>query len=335
MFKNVHIVGVGAYHPSKNVDNQYFINHFKNYHLESHAEALMKKLGRNTRTFATDGETSLTMAVEAAKIALANSKLSPEDIDMIISVSDTPEYLSPCCALIIKNALRAKNAHGVFDMNANCIGMLTAMDTAVMYLKSDEKFKRILIVGSLLISHQARPDDMVAYGCTGDGAAAVILERKIEAEERGFLGSRMFTDDSYFWSITMPGCGMSKISYADVDPNDRKMIWKPFDFSFLSEKWAELITALLTEHYYKTEDVSYYFMSQFSKTDLELTMKKLGADMDNNTIFIGNKYGYTGCTSPIMALDERLKSAEFNDNELVVFCSVASGYSMEALLYKW
>lgn len=334
MFKNVHIVGVGAYHPKKNVDNQYFINHFKNYQLDGHAAALMNKLGRKNRTFATDGETGLTMAVEAAKRALNNSKLSAEDLDMIISVSDTPEYLSPCCALIIKNELHARNAHGVFDMNANCIGMLTAMDTAVMYLKSDEKFKRILIVGSLLISPQARMDDMVAYGCTGDGAAAIILERRKETEEKGFLGSRMFTDDSYYWSITMPGCGMSKISYADVNPEDKKMVWKPFDFSFLSEKWTELITNLLTEHYYKAEDVSYYFMSQFSKADLELTMEMLGTDMED-TIFIGNKYGYTGCTSPIMALDERLKAAGFDENEIVVFCSVASGYSMEALLYKW
>lgn len=334
MFKNVHIVGVGAYHPKNNVDNQHFINHFKSYQLEEHAIALMDKLGRETRTFASDDETGLTMAVEAARMALSNSELSSEDIDMIISVSDTPEYLSPCCALLVKNELQAENAHGVFDMNANCIGMLTAMDTAVRYLKTDEKYKRILIVGSLLISPQARMDDMVAYGCTGDGAAAVVLERKEEPYERGFLGSRMFTDDSYFWSITMPGCGMSKISDSDISPEDKKMIWKPFNFSFLSQKWTELITNLLTEHGYKPEDVAHYFMSQFSKTDLELTMTRLGTDM-KDTIFIGNKYGYTGCTSPVMALDDRLKTEKFDENEIIVFCSVASGYSMAALLYKW
>ena len=177
MFKNVHIVGVGSYHPQTKFDNQYFINHFKSYQLEDHTVALLNKLGRETRTFAKEEETSISMAVEAAKKALNNSGLNPADIDMIVSVSDTPEYLSPCCALLIKNKIQAENTHAVFDMNSNCIGMLTAMDTAARYLKTDHKFKRVLIVGALLISPQARVDDMVAYACTGDGAAAIILEK--------------------------------------------------------------------------------------------------------------------------------------------------------------
>ncbi len=334
MFKNVHIIGVGAYHPKTKVDNQHFINHFKNYQLEDHAEALMNKLGRETRTVAQKGETSLSMAVEAAMEALDNSGLCAEDIDIIISVSDTPEYLSPCCALLIKNKLQAKNAHGVFDMNANCIGMLTAMDTAARYLKTDEKYKRVLVVGSLLISPQARMDDMVAYGCTGDGAAAIILEKREDTEERGLLGSRMFTDDAYYWSITMPACGISKIADEEIGSEDKKMLWKPFDFGFLSGKWSELITNLLADYDYIPENVSHYFMSQFSKADLELTMTSLGTDM-KDSIYIGNKYGYTGCTSPIMALDDRLKSEKFNKDEIIIFCSVASGYTMTALLYKW
>ncbi|MBP1756786.1 MAG: putative 3-oxoacyl-(acyl-carrier-protein) synthase, partial [Firmicutes bacterium] len=98
MYQNVHIVGVGSYHPEKKVENQFFIDHFKRYHVEDHAAQLFKKLGRETRTFAEEDETSLSMAVKAARQVLDNTCLQPEDIDMIISVSDTPEYLSPCCA---------------------------------------------------------------------------------------------------------------------------------------------------------------------------------------------------------------------------------------------
>lgn len=294
MFKNVNIVGVGSYHPQTKVDNQYFINHFKSYQLEEHAEALMNKLGREIRTIAEEGETSISMAVDVAREAIKHSGLTSDDIDMIISVSDTPEYLSPCCALLIKHKLEAKNAHGVFDMNSNCIGMLTAMD----------------------------------------GAAAIILEKTEEAEERGMLGSRMFTDDSYYWSITMPVCGISNIANEEINNEDKKMLWKPFDFSFLSDKWTELITNLLLDYGYGPDNVSHYFMSQFSKTDLDHTMASLGTDM-KDCIYIGNKYGYTGCTSPIMALDDKLKSHKFKKDEIIVFCSVASGYSMTALLYEW
>jgi 3-oxoacyl-[acyl-carrier-protein] synthase-3 len=334
MYNNAHIVGVGAYHPETKVTNEFFINHFKSYQMEEHATALLSKLGRQTRTLALEGETSLSMAVEASIDALNNSELSADALDMIIFVSDTPEYLSPSCALLIKNKLRAENAHYVFDINSNCTGMLIAMDTAARYLKSDPRLRRILVVGSLLISPQARLDDMVAYACTGDGAAAIIIEKKEEIEERGLLSSRSFTDDAFYWSITMPACGLSKISDENVNLEDRKMLWKPFDFSFLSEKWSELITNVLSDYNYNPNDVTEYFMSQFSKADLELTMSRLSVDMHKVT-YIGDKYGYTGCTSPYMALDDRLKKQKFNQDEISIFCSVASGYSMTALLYKW
>jgi len=334
MYKNVHINGVGTYHPQKQLDNEYLIEHFKEYGVEEQARSIMDKLGREVRTLAERGETSVTMAVNAASQALINSGLSSSDIDMIISVSDTPEYLSPSCALLIKNQLKAENVSSVFDVNCNCIGMITGIDIASRYLKTDNKYKRVLVVGSFLISSLYRQDDIMLFGSAGDGAAAVILERKDEEDERGLLGSRMFTDDSYYWTITMPRCGISNISDTNIEPEDKKALWKPFKLGFLSEKWSELITKLLHEHGYEPKDVNHYFMSQLSKVGIELTLEKLGCDISKST-FVGNKYGYTGCTSPIMALDDRLKYKKFNKDDIVIFCSIAAGYSLGALLYKW
>lgn len=334
MFRNVYIEGIGSYHPSRIVDNDYYVNHFKRYGTEEHAVGLMEKVGRERRTLADENETSITMAVEAAKNAIKHAKLESKDIDAIISVSDTPEFLTPCCALIVKNKLQADNVTNVFDINNDCIGMLTGIDIATKYLKVDRKYKRILVVGSMHISPFAKEDDLVVYGCISDGAAAVVLMVKEEEEERGFIGSRMYTDDTYNETIRFPACGLSNIANNDIDPEDKKMLWNPFDFSFLSEKWSELIIELLKEHGYSESDVTHYFMSQFSKYDVGLTMEKLGASSDQ-AIFIGHKYGYTGCASPIMALDDRLKSEEFNKDDISIFCSVAGGYTMAALLYKW
>lgn len=334
MFRNVYIEGVGSYHPSVIVGNDYYANHFKKYGLEEHAIGLMEKVGRERRTLADENETSITMSVEAAKKAIKKAKLEPKDIDAIISVSDTPEFLTPCCALMIKNLLQADRVTNVFDINNDCIGMLTGIDIAARYLKTDKKYKRILVVGSMHISPFAKEDDLVVYGCISDGAAAVVLVVKEEEEERGFLGSRMYTDDTYNDTIRFPACGLSNIPNKDIEPEDKKMQWNPFDFSFLSEKWSELIIGLLQEHGYSESDVTHYFMSQFSKFDVGLTMEKLGASFDQAT-FVGHKYGYTGCTSPIMALDDRLKREEFNKEDISIFCSVAGGYTMAALLYKW
>lgn len=334
MFKNVHIIGVGSYNPQRMVKNDYFINHFKQYKMDEHVENLIDKLGRKVRRHAEEHESSITMGVEAAKRALEDAKLKPKDIDMIISATDTPEYLMPSCALMIRNGLKANNASSVFDLNNNCIGMINAIDVGSRYLKTDKKYKRVLVVGSVLVSPFAREDDMVTYSIVGDGAAAVILECKEENELKGILGSRMYTDDTYNNTIRFPSCGLLNISKDGLQSYDRKMEWNPFDFSFLSDKWSELITKLLQEHEYSPQDVSHYFMSQFSKEDIKTTLEKLGSEMGQAT-FIADKYGYTGSASPIMALNDRMKKEKFKKDEVVIFCSVAAGYTMEALAYKW
>lgn len=334
MQRNAHIIGIGSYHPKRIVNNLHYENHFKQYNLSAHAMGLADKLGRDTRTLAAVHENSITMSVQAAEKALENACLKSADLDAIISVSDTPEYLTPCCALILKNKLQAVNVTNVFDINNDCIGMITAMDIAAKYLKTDKKYKRILVVGAMNISPFAREDDLVVYSCLSDGAAAVILEAREELEERGVLDLRVYTDDLYNETIRFPVCGLSNITKEDVKAYDKKMQWSPFDFSFLSDKWTELITNLLVDNNYKSDDISHYFMSQFSKFDLELTLNKLKVDLSKAT-FIGDRYGYTGCTSPIMALDDNLQIQKFEEDSMIVFCSVAAGYSMAALLYKW
>lgn len=334
MFRNVLISGVGSYNPEKEVKNDEVINHFKKYQLDEHVSNLLDKLGRDIRKQDDGSETMIGMGVKASVDALKNAGLNPEDIDMIISATDTPQYLMPSCALMIRNELKANNATSVFDLNNNCVGMISAIDVASRYLKTDKKFRRALIVGSLHVSPFAKEDDMITYSIVGDGAAAVVLEVKEEEQERGLLATRMFTDDNYNDTIRFPECGLQNIADDDLKSYDRMMQWKPFDFSFLSDKWSELVVTLLDENEYKPKDVSHYFMSQFSKDDINVTLEKLGNNRDQAT-FIADKYGYTGSASPIMALNERLKNEKFEEEELIVFCSVAAGYTMQVLSYKW
>lgn len=380
MYRNVHIVGLGSYNPRRQVEKEYYIKHFEQFQLDNHLENLMQKIGRNTSSIAEENETAISMQLNACKIAFRYAGLNPDDIDMIISSSDTPEYLTPSSALIIREDLGARNTTGVFDVNCDCTGMLVAMDIATRYLKTDKKYKRILVTGSILMSPHARRDDMITYPCVADGASAVILEVREEPEEKGIIGSRMFTDSSYNDTIRFPACGLSKLSKEKTSDHDRKLEWKPFDFDFLSEQWYKLIVEMLKEHNFNPCDVTHYYMSQFSRHDVDLTMKKLGTTMEKAT-FIADKYGYTGCASPIMAMyedhinqisfdegindvavtiDNEFKAVEklplgnntdldihdkffqalkanhrFKKGDLVVFCSVAAGYSMNALLYKY
>lgn len=334
MHKNVHIKGVGTYNPKKKVENQYYIDHFKKYNLHGHVEGLMNKVGRKVRRIADKNENSITMGTIAAKKAIKDAGISPEDIDMLICATDTPEYLTPCCALILGNKIGAKNVKNVFDINNDCIGMITAMDVAMRYMKTDKKYKRTLVVGAFHISPFAREDDMVVYSCIADGAAAVVLEIREEDVERGFLGSRTLTDDSFNEEIRFPACGLSQIACDGVSEYNRKMEWKPFDLSFIPNTFTEIMTDLLEDYNYKPEDVNHYFLSQFTKEAIEETMLKL-KESQSKAIFVADKYGYTGCTSPIMALNEKLNEGKFMEGDIVIFCSIGGGITFSALLYKW
>ncbi len=332
MFNNLKIIGVGTYHPEEEIDNGYFVDHFKK--LDQDPSALMNHLGREKRFKAKKfgNENSLTMAFEASKKAISDAGIYAEDIDMIVYASDFPEYVSPTNALMISSMLKSK-ANIVFDMNSNCISMISALDIINSYIQN-KSIKNVLLVSSCMITPFAKEDDIVVYPSTADASAAVILQ-KIQGEHRsGVIDSKFFTDSSYNWTIKLPACGFSRITDTSVEAKMKMMEWNQFDFSFLSENWTKLINSLLETNNLKPEDISLYLFSQFSKADILSTIAKLHV-REEKVIFVGNKYGYTGPTSPILALNEAKENNKIIDGSYAVMCSVGSGYTMGALLYKF
>lgn len=329
MVKNVVIKEIGIYTPSNEVGNEYFAEHFRRLGVD--AKGLMKHLNRQKRFLADRDESSLSMGYEAAKNALEKANMDPNDLDMIVFVSDTPEYTSPTNALKLNQMLNATNANRVFDMNCNCIGMLVAMDTIAGYVQQRANIKNILIVGSMHVSSVVNYKDSVVYPTFGDSAAAIILENIEEEEARGILSSEYLTDSNYHNTIVLPACGHSKELLYEVPKEQRRLEWNPFDFGFLSDNWSKIICELLENNQITVEDVSYFLFSQFSDADNLLTLEKLGVDKEKY-IFVGDQYGYTGVSSPIMALNEIWD--DLDGDGYLVFCSVAAGYSMNAILYK-
>lgn len=329
MYQNIVICGTGVYVPPHKVYNEFFVEHFHKLGIE--AEPTMEYLGRRKRYFADAGESSLTMGGKAAKNVLEKLDMDPEELDMIVFVSDTPEYTAPTNALKLNKMLGAKNAHTVFDMNCNCIGMLTAIDVVSRYVQSKTRIKNIMIVGSFFVSSVVNTKDSLVYPTFADSAAAVILKNVSEETQRGFMDSTVFTDSNYHNTVLMPACGNSRIREDSVDDDEKKLEWKPFDFSFLSDNWSTIIERLLERYELKPNDIDYYIFSQFSDPDNLLTLESMGVS-EGKYIFVGKEYGYTGVTSPIVALNRAWNEVAKPGNK-VVFCSVAAGYSMTALYY--
>jgi 3-oxoacyl-[acyl-carrier-protein] synthase-3 len=331
-FTNVDIVGLEIYHPNNKVENDFFINHFSKMGVD--AEPLMKHLGRKERYLANEGENSLTMAFEAAKKAIVKSKIAPEDLDMIIFVSETPEYLVPTNALKLNNMLNIKCAHLVFDMNDNCIGMLTAMDLASRYMLTNRRIKYALIVGSLYITGMVRKDCVISYPNIADGSAAIILQNVSDSKiKSGYIDCNYYTNSMNHDFMESPKCGFSNLHNKDIEENDKKLLWIPHDVSFFSDDWKQLITDLLERNGLEPDDINQYIFSQFSIPDGLLTLEKLGVSVEK-TMTIGEKYGYTGCASPFFALHDAIEAGKVTQGDYIVLFSVGAGYTMSAVLLK-
>lgn len=331
-YTNTVLEGIGIYHPKNKIGNDFFINHFKEN--GENAEKLMLKLGRKQRYLVKDSkENALTMAVDASKAALDNAGIEPDALDMIVFVSETPEYLVPTNALILRNKIGACNANIVYDMNANCIGMINSLDSTCRYIKNNSKVKYALIVGSLFISSMVRKDCIVTYPNIADGSAAIIIKNTEESYINGFIDSEYHTDSTRYDLIMSPGCGISNILDSEIEEGQKKLCWVPHEVDYFSTEWKKIIVNMLNRNDLVPDDIDQYFFSQFSKPDAEATLLKLEVGLDKQT-FVGEKYGYTGCASPFFALNDAIEQNRVKKGSLVVFCSVGAGYSMSTVLFK-
>ena len=334
--ENINIVSTGVYHPKNKVHNEYFINHFNEMGIE--VSGLLKHLNREYRYLSDDNsETVITMAYNASIKALNEANINIRDIDLLIFATDTPEYTSPSNAVKLLDMLgcgdvRIKMA---YDTNSNCLGMITALDQASRILMTNKRFKRALVVGGILFSSVGNPKDSISYSNFGDAAAAIILEKVEEEVKRGFIDSTHLTQTSECNNIIMPKIGYSKITRDGVENgDDNKWFWKPFDGGFISDIWVNLIQEVAKDNGIKARDINHLIFSQFTIPDAKLTLEKLGIDT-NNTTYIGNEYGYTGTTSPIVALDRALKTGRIKNGDYVTLASMGSGSVVTVLLFKF
>ncbi len=329
------IKSVGIYHPENKVDNQYFVEHFSEIDqtLGEKVSHLLNHLGRKERFIADiSKENVITMAIEASKNAIHSADIKIEELDGVIFSTDTPEYTSPTNAIILRDALGAENAHTVFDMNANCVGMVVALDQAQALMKSNKRLHKLLVVGATMIHHYGLETNPITYGCIGDAAVAVVLEA-IETEKPvGFIDSLYATKTNLRDYVLMPECGMSKIYNAEIPGDQKRWKWDPFDTEEPENRCAEIIYQLMIENNYTMEQAKMVFFTQFSETALKKVADTLNYPQGQFK-YVGDRYAYTGTSSPLLAYYHAVTAGEIAAEDLLVFCSVGSGLTAASVLY--
>lgn len=294
---------------------------------------LVQNVGIHQRHVMADDQVTSDLAVAAARQALQRAKLSPEDLDLVVVASDTPDYLSPATSSVVQAKLGAKNA-GTYDVNAACAGWVTALDIASKTITADPSYKHVLVVGAYGMTRYVDWKDKKTCTLFADGAGAVILGG---GSTPGFLGARLLADGSYHDALGIYTGGTSRPATPQTVVEFGKPVVqfvRKFPATFNTEHWPRLLNQLLVRAEVKLEDVKLFVFTQLNRRTIEATMAELGQPMERAHCTM-DKWGYTGSACIPMTLDDAVEQGKVQSGELVAFCASGGGLGMASALFRW
>lgn len=329
MTQNIRLKSIEVYHPSQSVDNEFYISHFK----EQGKDILnfLKHMGRESRYIIDNNEENgLTMGIAAARKALDKAGLSGEDIDMIVFSTQVPETTFPSNAMFVHAAIQGKTDAIVMDSNANCAGMTLAMDQATRYMRGNIDCRTALIIGSDYNTLLCSPENEITYANYGDAACAVVLEQS--DEDTGLIDCVYSTHSSLAEKIRFPAEGLAKAVRENAD--FKSIQWLPFEADSAMPPTFAMLDKLLSRNSLVASDVKAYCFSQFSIANIIRIQGHLKLD-ESRFIYVGDRYGYTGTSSPFIALYEGIKSGQIQRGDTVCFWTIGCGFQLVAMLWKY
>lgn len=318
------IKGVGGYLPTRVVTNADLAK------LVDTSDAwITERTGIKERRIAADGELTSSMGAVAARAALDDAGLAPEDIDLIILATSTPDQTFPATAVTIQAELGI--THGAaFDVQAVCSGFVFALATADNYLKSG-MFKRALVIGAEAFSRILDWEDRSTCVLFGDGAGAVVVEaQKLNGvmTDRGILATCLRSDGRYRDKLYVDGGPSSTGTVGHLRMDG------PEVFRHAVTKISEVISATLDQAGYKASDIDWFVPHQANKRILDGAAKKLGLDKDRIIITL-DKHANTSAASIPLALSTARADGRIKTGDLVLLEAMGGGFTWGAVLLRW
>jgi 3-oxoacyl-[acyl-carrier-protein] synthase-3 len=290
---------------------------------------ITERTGIRERRIAAKGELTSSMGAIAARAALDDAGLAPEDIDLIILATSTPDQTFPATAVTIQAELGI--THGAaFDMQAVCSGFVFALATADTYLKSGT-FKRALVIGSEAFSRILDWQDRSTCVLFGDGAGAVVVEaQKLNGAltDRGILATSLRSDGRYRDKLYVDGGPASTGTVGHVRMDG------PEVFRHAVTKISEVIDATLTRAGYKASDIDWFVPHQANKRILDGAARKLGLDPDRIIVTV-DKHANTSAASIPLALSQGRSDGRIKTGDLVLLEAMGGGFTWGAVLLRW
>lgn len=317
-FRSV-IVGTGSYLPKKRLSNDELPKE-----LETSHQWIVERTGICARYLAAPGEYTSDMAVEAAKNALKAANMAPQDIDMIILATSTPDHTFPATATRIQSKLGMKKGFA-FDQAAVCSGFIFALATADAYLKQGMA-KTALVIGSETMSRLLDWNDRKTAVLFGDGAGAVVLQAQ-QNTDRGIIGSLLRTDGCGYDELYVTGGPSTTQTTGTILMNGREV------FRNAVHCLEEAVQDILERHGISQDEIDWLVPHQANKRIIDATAKKLGLP-DSKVIHTGADQANTSAASVPLALDHAIKDGRIQKGDLILCEAFAGGYAWGSNLIR-
>jgi 3-oxoacyl-[acyl-carrier-protein] synthase-3 len=270
------------------------------------------------------------LALPAARIALERAGLAPDQIDVVIVGTDTPDYLTPATSVVLQHKLGATRA-GTFDVGCACASFPTAISIASGLISTNEWIEHVLVVGAYAMHKLADPADPTRF-FYGDGAGAAVLRA---SDRPGVIASAMRADGSYAprWGIFAGGSAEPATEAAVRDGRTNVRLVDRYPAEINDEGWPILVRDLAARGGFEIRDIGLAIFTQVRSATIDKVMTALELPADR-THKIMHKWGYTGSACVGMALDDALALGKARPGDLIVLVGSGVGYNQAAVALR-
>lgn len=295
--------------------------------VETNDDWIVSRTGIKERRIATEKDSTATLAHRAAQKAINKANILPQDIDLVVVATSTPEHVFPSTASVVQDWLGASNA-GAFDLAAACSGFVYALNMAADSIKSGS-IDTAVVIGAETMSRVLDWQDRSTCILFGDGAGAVVLQAS--EEHGGVLSSVLRSDGAGADLLAIPTTNNPNLNGHKV----QKMHMAGREvFRFATRVVDESIRQAVNLAGIKMQDVSLVVPHQANQRILASAAKKLGLDIE---MFVSNldRYGNTSAASIPIALCEAIEANRVKTDDYLVFVGFGGGLSWASMVVKW
>jgi 3-oxoacyl-[acyl-carrier-protein] synthase-3 len=295
-------------------------------------EWITTRTGIKKRHIAGEGEYTSTFATRAAENALQMAGIAPEEIDLIVLATVTPDFPFPATSCIVQHNLGAVKA-AAFDISAACSGFIYGLSVVENFMKSGS-VKKALVIGAEVLSRIVDWTDRNTCVLFGDGAGAVVLEA-VEGDN-GILSTHIHSDGSYWQLLNQPACGSR--NPASQKTLDEKLMYLQMQgnevFKLAVRAMEEAAQEALITNNLQTTDINLFIPHQANRRIIDAIGKRL--KLNEEQVYVNlERFGNTSAASIPIALDEANRGGRINNDDILVFDSFGGGLTWAATLLRW